>query len=83
MGKDMSPVGASATASKASAGLDGNKEYDGTFSGRKSDNGGFILSLGRRTKSTRKSESYPAYCPSEELTFETKDEMIAAIKKHL
>lgn len=80
--KDMSPVGASASASKNDERLK-NSEYDGTGSFRKSDNGGYILSLGRRAKaSAKRGNDYPMYVPSEELTFDDKKEFLAAIEKH-
>ena len=80
--KDMSPVGASASTSKSAERMK-NTEYDGTGSFRKSDNGGYILSLGRRMKpSSKRGNDYPSYCPSEELTFDDKKAFLAAVEKH-
>lgn len=82
MAKDYSPVGASSTVSKHAEVMK-HAEYDGTGSFRQSDNGGYILSLGRRMKPTSKrGGDYPSYVPNEELTFDDKKAFLAAIEKH-
>jgi hypothetical protein len=70
---NLGAVGASASASKKDAGLDGQKSFDpkGGVSIRAADNGGFIVSA--HMKKTRKGakQDYPEYCPPEESVFET------------
>lgn len=82
MAKDLTPVGASVSASKSAAGLDGDDVFDDRVSVRRADNGGFILSASYRKerKGSKTGENYPSYCPDKELVFDTFEQMSDQIK---
>lgn len=81
MAKDLSSVGASATASKSDTGLSGDEQFSGRVSVQRSDNGGFIVNVGyeRKRKGTQRDQMMSSYCPDKQLTFDDWDAAEKAI----
>lgn len=83
MPQDLSPVGASATASKKAVSRDkgGNEEFDrkAGIRIREVDNGAVLLTIEmKKTGGGKNKSAYPeGYCPPKELAFESIDGALA------
>lgn len=81
--KDMSPVGASASASKREAGLRGTETLT-SVSIEPSENGGFSVRQSYRLDPPKGSrDPYPTYVEPKTFTFESFDAMVEHLKSAL